>query len=67
MDVPLEKIRWHGRWSTARTVEIYVQECAALSLIPRLAPEHQLRIARFAAAAPALLHEAATQQRVARP
>ena len=67
MNVPLDKIRWHGRWSTVRTVEIYVQECAALSLIPGLASEHQLRIARFAAATSSLIHETISRSRLTQP
>ena len=67
IDVPLDKIRWHGRWSTVRTVEIYVQECAALSLIPKMPLAHQLGITRFAAAAPSLLHETISHLRLSQP
>ena len=67
IDVPLDKIRWHGRWSTVRTVEIYVPECAALSLIPGMPLEQQLRIARFAAAASSLLLETISHLRLTQP
>ena len=65
--VPIDKIRWHGRWSTVRTVEICVQECVALSVIAGMPLEQQLRIARFAAAAPALLLETISHLRLTQP
>ena len=46
--VPLDLIRWHGRWQTARTVEIYVQESAALTLLPSLPSSHTLKAFPFA-------------------
>ena len=51
----LNLVRWTGRWSSAsRTVEIYVQEIAAASALPRLTESQRVRVASFARAAYAL-------------
>ena len=47
-----ELVRFRGRWSSLRMLEIYIQEVGAASLLPRFAPFVQQRIASFAAAAP---------------
>ena len=49
--VPLDMIRWRGRWGSQRTVEIYVQEVAALSVLRDVPLAARLRIALFAARA----------------
>ena len=54
--VPLDLIRWLGRWGTMRTVEIYIQEVAALSALQNLPVSARARIAVFADRAAALLH-----------
>ena len=54
----IERVRWHGRWScTSRTLEVYVQEVAALSLLPDLSAETRARIVYMARASLALLLE----------
>ena len=34
--VPLDYIRWHGRWQSGRTLEIYIQEASASTFFDRL-------------------------------
>lgn len=50
----LSMVRWRGRWAAARTLDIYVQEVAALSVLPALPPPAQARIQFFAARLPSL-------------
>ena len=47
-----ELVRFRGRWSSLRMLEIYIQEVGAASLLPRLAPVVRQRIDSLAAAAP---------------
>ena len=48
----LELTRWRGRWSsTTRTLEIYIQEVAAASVLPALDASHRSLVLRFAKAA----------------
>ena len=48
----LELTRWRGRWSsTTRTLDIYIQEVAAASVLPALDASHRLLVLRFARAA----------------
>ena len=55
MGIPLDEIRWRGRWQAAKTLEIYIQEVASLTIIARL-PAHVIdKIRRFAQAAAAIL------------
>ena len=45
----LEQTRWRGRWaSTSRTLEIYVQEVSAASVLPALDARHRELVRRFA-------------------
>ena len=46
--MPLEEIRWRGRWSTVRTLEVYIQELAASSLLAALPLSARARVQRFA-------------------
>ena len=36
-DIP--RVQWRGRWAQAKTLEFYIQEAAAQSMLARLAPE----------------------------
>ena len=48
----LELTRWRGRWSsTSRTLEIYIQEVAAASVLPSLDARHRELVLRFARSA----------------
>ena len=47
-----EAVRFRGRWSSARMLEVYIQEVGAASVLPRVAPSARDRIAALAAAAP---------------
>ena len=54
----LELTRWRGRWaSTSRTLEVYIQEVAAASVLPALNAGHRQRVLAFAQAAPVLWNE----------
>ena len=59
----VEFVRWHGRWLAPRTLETYLQETAAVSLVPRLPAAARDRISRFASAAPELLRRACQRPR----
>ena len=50
-----EKVRYRGRWMSARMLEIYIQETAASRLLTGLSSEQRARIVRFAAQAPQLM------------
>ncbi len=54
----LNKTHWRGRWRQLRTLEVYVQEVAAVSVLPDLEPFARERIRRFGDAAPAILQAA---------
>ena len=55
----IEYVRWHGRWAcTSRTLEVYVQEVAALTVLPNLSADSRARIALMAHASMSLLQEA---------
>lgn len=47
--ISLEQIRWNGRWQAPRTLEFYIQECAALSLLAALPPRARMRVHQFSA------------------
>ena len=53
--VSLEEVRWTGRWQAARTLEFYIQECAALSLLGQLSPPSRQLVHLFAAITPLLM------------
>ena len=54
----VEKVRWHGRWScTSWTLEVYIQEVAALTFLPDLSAEARARIVYMAQASVVLLAE----------
>ena len=58
----LDLTRWRGRWSaTSRTLEIYIQEVAAASVLPSLDANHRERIRLFAAAATSLWNDLVRQ------
>ena len=51
----VERCRWHGRWaSTSQTFENYVQDVAALTVLPSLGAPYRDRV-QLASAAEALL------------
>lgn len=52
-----EFVRFRGRWANTRMLEVYIQEVAATSLVARLHPSTQERVARFAACTPFLLRD----------
>ena len=52
----VERCRWQGRWaSTSRTLEIHLQEVAALTVLPSLGVPYRDRVQLFASAAEAVL------------
>ena len=53
----LELTRWRGRWQQNRTLEVYLQEVAAASLLPELSPDARRRVQVWADLAPMLLHQ----------
>ena len=57
--VSLEEVRWTGRWQAARTLEFYIQECAALSLLGQLPPASRQLVHLFAAITPCLMRRSA--------
>ena len=57
--VSLEEVRWTGRWQAARTLEFYIQECAALSLLGQLSPASRQLVHLFAAITPSLIRRSA--------
>ena len=46
----LPDIAWQGRWASLRTLEIYIQEVAALTSLGELPASSQQRILKFARA-----------------
>ena len=54
-------VRFRGRWTNHRMLEIYVQEVGAVSMLTALRVETRDRIQTLAAAAPALLARAASR------
>ena len=62
----IEFVRWTGRWLSHRTLEHYLQEVTAAGVLPCLAEPARARVARFVAAAAALLEEAQRALRRAR-
>ena len=60
----LGKTQWRGRWRQLRTLEVYVQEVAAVSLLPELDVLARERIRRFGAAAPGILQAATRSLRL---
>ena len=60
----LDTVRWRGRWRQERTLEIYVQEVGALSVLPALSPsERDLIRALGEAAGPIIATVAAAPRR----
>ena len=51
----LELVRWRGRWSSSRSLEVYIQEVASDRLLADVAPSVRERVRRLSAAAPGLL------------
>ena len=62
-NVPLEEIRWSGRWGSSRTMELYIQEVAGLSVLRHLPIDARHRVSTFAAALSPLIAEAASKLR----
>ena len=54
-----EKVRFRGRWTSHRMLEIYIQEIGASALVPSLPAPTRERVAALAKAAPGLLAAAA--------
>ena len=51
----LELTRWRGRWSSSsRTLDIYIQEVGAASVIPGLSTQQRSQVLLFAASARSL-------------
>ena len=50
-----QKVGWAGRWFNPRTLEIYIQEVSACTLLQVASPDERARIRRFVAAAEPLL------------
>jgi len=59
----LDLTRWRGRWAgpTSRTLEVYIQEVAAHSVLPGLDVAHRQRVLIFAQAAGDLWQELVNQ------
>ena len=59
----LDLTRWRGRWAgpTSRTLEVYIQEVAAASMLPGLDAVHRQRVLSFAQGAPGLRQELVNQ------
>ena len=55
--VPLDVIRWHGRWQAARSLEIYIQEASASTFLHDLTAHQLDSLNAFSSAAPILLDE----------
>ena len=53
----LYRVQWRGRWSQLRTVEHYIQEVAAQTLMHSLSPLAKRRVQVLHEAAPALLSD----------
>ena len=51
----LDIVKWRGRWRADRTLDIYIQEVGALSVLPQLSDAQRQRIQSFACAADMLL------------
>ena len=54
-----ELVRYRGRWSSSRMLEIYIQEVGSSSILPALPAETRERVRELAAWAPTLLQQAA--------
>ena len=52
----LSLIQWRGRWAQLKTVEHYIQEVAAQSLLAQMPPEDRAVAKLFADASGPLLH-----------
>ena len=46
--IELSKIQWAGRWRSSRTLEIYIQEVAALNVLADLDSAHRQKIKWYA-------------------
>ena len=59
----LDLTRWRGRWAgpTSRTLEVYIQEVAAASVLPGLDVAHRQRVLMFSQAAADLWQELVNQ------
>ena len=54
----LPRTQWRGRWRQLKSMEIYVQEVAAVAFVPNLSQASQELVGSFAAALPGLLARA---------
>lgn len=52
-DIP--RVQWRGRWAQAKTLEFYIQEAAAQSMLARLAPEAFSQVKFFSQFAASLI------------
>ena len=59
----LDLTRWRGRWAgpTSRTLEVYIQEMAAASMLPGLDAVHRQRVLIFAQGASSQWQELVNQ------
>ena len=48
-------VRWRGRWQSARSLEIYIQEVAAVAVLQTLSTADRDRIGLFAQSCEAML------------
>ena len=62
----LQETRWRGRWADMKSLEIYIQEVGALSVLPALTIKERSKIQQFAQAAPVILEAAVVQLRALR-
>ena len=53
--VPLAEIQWRGRWASLRTLEFYIQEIAALTLLNSLPFHLKQQLHKFAGIAHLLM------------
>ena len=63
----LELTRWRGRWQQNRTLEVYLQEVAAASLLPELSPDARRRVQVWADLAPMFLRQTVASLDAASP
>ena len=54
-----ELVRYRGRWSSGRMLEIYIQEVGSSSILPALPAQTRERVRELAAWAPTLMQQAA--------
>ena len=54
----LPRTQWRGRWRQLKSMEIYIQEVAAVAFVPNLSQASRELVGSFAAALPGLLARA---------